>query len=391
MRCAVRILTMILLGVTLAIGVAEAAVRYMMPIPEEQLLPLPYNREALRKIIAGDTYYRFDQQLGWVPGGTGNYGKVVYRANAAGFRANREYDLQPPATGRRIGAFGDSFTHCDEVDYKDCWTFKLETAWPGSEVLNFGVPGYGTDQAWLRYKRDGRQYRPCVVLIDYFVENINRVVNRFRPFYSPEDGIALSKPRFVLDGDGLRLMPNPTTNPEQLTDPAWVEHELGPNDAWYFPHVFTSTLLDVSEIERVARSAAYRSSHRDLERGDGRYPMYRTHPEAVELTTRILTEFARDTGRDGATPVVVFFPGRRDVTDAAIRQIEEPYTPIMHRLESEGVATIDLAEYVIPFVQRRGTDGLYAENGHYNQRGNELIATALAQRLPSITAHTCTG
>jgi len=71
------------------------------------------------------------------------------------------------------------------VAYADCWTSGLEHAWPGSEVLNFGAPDYGHDQAWLRYERDGRAYRPCVVLMGYMVDSISRVVSRFRPFQSP--------------------------------------------------------------------------------------------------------------------------------------------------------------------------------------------------------------
>ena len=56
----------------------------------------------------------------------------------------------------RLAVFGDSFTHCDEITYQNCWTSRLESLWPNTEVLNFGVPGFGPDQAWLRYQRDGR-------------------------------------------------------------------------------------------------------------------------------------------------------------------------------------------------------------------------------------------
>jgi hypothetical protein len=253
------------------------------------------------------------------------------------------------------------------------------------------VPGYGTDQAWLRYQRDGRPFRPCAVLIDYFVENINRVVNRFRPFYAVEDGIVLSKPRFQLDGDTLLLLPNPTTTPEDLKDPRWVEEHLGPNDAWYFPDMFTPSPWDILHVGRIARSAVYRQERAAMERGDARYPLYQINPEAVTLVEHIIGEFARQVERDGATPVVVFFPGRRDATDYVIRDIDEPYLPIQAALRDAGLATIDLAEVVRPVIARSGTDSLYAEHGHYSAQGNRLIAEALKEKLPGLTAQTCSN
>ena len=57
-----------------------------------------------------------------------------------------------------MAAFGESFTYCEEVDVSDCWVAQLEHAWAGSEVLNFGVPGYGPDQAWLLAVGESRRW-----------------------------------------------------------------------------------------------------------------------------------------------------------------------------------------------------------------------------------------
>src|SRR5207249_3786660 len=113
-----------------------------------------------------------------------------------------------PSPGvRRILAYGDSFTHCEDVEIQDCWTSRLEQLLPGTEILNLGVNGYAPDQAWLRYRRDGAAWRPCAVLIGSMVENINRVVNRFRPFYSPTVELPLAKPRFVVEQGRPVLLP----------------------------------------------------------------------------------------------------------------------------------------------------------------------------------------
>jgi hypothetical protein len=253
--------------VLLGLGLAEAAVRRVQPVPESELLPFPFHHVEIARIANRESYLRFDPELGWSqePGARGVDDGIVFQANEAGFRADREYALEPTPGVRRLAAFGDSFTHCDEVSVQDCWTTRLEAAWDRSEVLNFGIPASAPDQGWLRYRRDGKPYRACAVLVGFQVENVNRVVNRYRPFYAPQSGVALSKPRFVLEGDGLRLLPNPVSGPGQLDDPAWVERELGPNDFWYFPGMFAPSPLDNLMLARLTRSAIYRQHRSSIE------------------------------------------------------------------------------------------------------------------------------
>jgi hypothetical protein len=214
-----------LLSVLLSLSLMEGVLQIVQPIPSEQLLPLPFHERRLRRLVKGEAYVTYDQELVGVttPGIRQRVGGDLYRHNEAGMRAEREYDPTPPPDVLRIAAFGDSFTYCHEADFNDCWTEQLEESWSGSETLNFGVPGYGPDQAWLRYQREGRAYAPSVVLIGYMTENINRVVNRYRPSLAPITNLLATNPRFLLEGDGLRLLENPATSPELLSEPRWAE------------------------------------------------------------------------------------------------------------------------------------------------------------------------
>jgi hypothetical protein len=317
---------------------------------------------------------------------------IVFQANEAGFRAEREYSLEPPPGVRRIAAFGDSFTHCDEVSFQDCWTNRLEGAWERSEVLNFGIPASAPDQGWLRYQRDGRPFHPCAVLMGFQVENVNRVVNRYRPFYAPNSGLALSKPRFMLDGDGLRLLPNPVTGPGQLDDPAWVERNLGPNDFWYFPGMYAPSPLDQLMLARLVRSALYQRHRTAIEgpvseeRPNG--SAYTPADERFQISGRLLVQFAHDVQADGATPVVLFF-GQRDEVVAQRHRAPKEYQPLLDWMASEQIAAIDVTNDLAREADRAGADTLFARNGHYSRRGNQVVSTALAQRLPRLIAATC--
>jgi hypothetical protein len=367
---------------------AETGLRIWMPIPADRLLPFPYNGQRVRRIADDSSYLTFDRDLGWrlATSRTRRDGNLVYRTNGAAMRADRDYPFDPPGGIQRIAAFGDSFTHCSEVTQADCWVPRLEGLWPGAELLNFGVTAYGPDQAWLRYQRDGRAYRPCAVLIGYFSEDIDRVVNRFRPFIYPDDSVVLSKPRFLLEGSGLRLLPNPTVDPLVLGDPHVVEQTLGDHDAWYFPGTFVEQPLDTLILARLARTAAYQRSRSSLLRSDIGYPLYDRQGEAYELTRRILTEFAAQVRSDGATPIVLVFPGERDLI--AYRQGQHPYQPLVSRLVDSGVPTLDLTDLMVGEMEQHGLDRLFQER-HYSPTGNGAVAQYLAQALPPLVASTC--
>ena len=154
--------------------------------------------DSIKRIIEQKTNYTvFSSTLGWSIKQNG-YSKL-YKSNSQGLRSNREYELTPPHGISRITTFGDSFTHCDDVNNNETWQAIIESYQSNLEVLNFGVPGYGLDQAYLRYLEDGSQYESHITLIGFMSENIYRNVNTFRPFYYKTTGIPLAKPRFLID------------------------------------------------------------------------------------------------------------------------------------------------------------------------------------------------
>ncbi|HEX6862160.1 MAG TPA: SGNH/GDSL hydrolase family protein, partial [Thermoanaerobaculia bacterium] len=185
------------------------------------------------------SYVLFDPELGWTIRPNGS--KRGYRTNSHGIRASREYALEPPPGTLRLAAFGDSFTHASDVPNGETWHVRLEEMGPQTgkrlEVLNFGVPGFDPGQALLRYRREGLKFHPHVVLIGFMSENINRMVNTFRPFYFPKSGVPFTKPRFAMRGGELVLIPNPIQSfdgyRELLRDAEHVLPRIGENDYFY--------------------------------------------------------------------------------------------------------------------------------------------------------------
>jgi hypothetical protein len=360
-------------------------------------LPFTYEAERLDPVAMHQANFDFDSQLGWIlrPGADPWWFQAWARHNSAGMRADREYAPAPAPARRRISAYGDSFTFCLEVELDDCWTTLLEDGIPRSEVLNFGVPGYAPDQAWIRYQRDGASWSPCAVLIGHMTENITRVVNRFRPFLVPTEGLLFPKPRFVLTGDRLELLPIPTQDIDAFRDPAWVEATLDEHDTWYFPGTFVAHPLDRLELVRLVRTIAYlgyRPQWGNWRHGSADMA-YRPGTEAFEVLRAVLVRFADEVRRDGRQPVVVVFPTRFEV-QARLSGSPLPHRALLDALQEADVPTIDLTDALTEAVRQSTAQPLGKEHytylGHFTQAGNMVVARTLARELPSLIGSSCT-
>src|SRR5258708_4118046 len=179
----------------------ELAVRLLTTTNPENGLPmigryplLPYRPapEAVRawlKRPAG-SYLIPDSELGWTVRPCGRTPDGLYEANAEGARApaDRSYGERSPPGRVRLVTVGDSFTHGDGVGMEDTWQRVLERRRADLDVVNLGVPGYGTDQAYLRWHRDGARLNPHFTLLGIWPENICRNLNVLRFFLQPAGG-----------------------------------------------------------------------------------------------------------------------------------------------------------------------------------------------------------
>ncbi|WP_425044423.1 hypothetical protein [Primorskyibacter sp. S87] len=105
-----------------------------------------------------------------------------------------------------VSLFGDSFTFADEVDDVSAWGNVLAGKL-GCRVANFGVGGFGTDQAVLRLERklsDGVDIGRSVILA-VFPDDLNRTVNGWR-YLVGGDPLGF-KPMFVATENGYELQP----------------------------------------------------------------------------------------------------------------------------------------------------------------------------------------
>ena len=130
-------------------------------------------------------------------------GGYLVRANELGFRSEREFEPSKPSDVFRVLLFGDSFAAGMGVSNRDRFGDLLEQNVPGLEVFNFAVPGSGPDTQYLIYRELGSQIEHDLVLIAVWVQNIRRIVARYRSERLGDGEVRwVPKPYFQLGADG---------------------------------------------------------------------------------------------------------------------------------------------------------------------------------------------
>ncbi len=154
-------------------------------------------------------------------------GGYQVECNRAGYRCAHEPTPQKPPGTFRLVVFGDGHTAGTGVDAHERFTDRLERRLgPYVQVLNFGLPGSGTDQQLLGYRQYAREIEHDLLLLCPQVENILRNLEGYAPVPSvdadPDTELPplWAKPRFSLEGEELVLHPPPADPPESPDGPA---------------------------------------------------------------------------------------------------------------------------------------------------------------------------
>jgi len=123
---------------------------------------------------------RYDAQLGWVT--VPNFYQKNYfapgiglRTNSMGLRAQQEFAIQPPPGKLRIICSGDSFTFGEGVGDDRTWCQRLESLDSRFQTVNMGESGYGVDQMYLWYQRQGVVLNHSVHIVAFIIEDFRRM------------------------------------------------------------------------------------------------------------------------------------------------------------------------------------------------------------------------
>lgn len=297
---------------------------------------------------------QYDEELGWVS--IPNlylpdlYGKGRYlRTDARGFRSDHEVQDDVPEGKLRVVCSGDSFTFGQGVANDRTWCHQLSTVDERLEAVNMGQRGYGVDQAYLWYMRDGRPLDHHIHVFAFIGADFSRMRERSRKGYG--------KPVLRLRNGELQVA-NVPVPPVQRREPGVFER-VG------------SVARNLRSVQLAQKLVA---KTRSVLEGDTR---------AVAL--KVFETLGQVNDEKGSVLILLYLPVQRELSgtesrwrlwlhevagDAGFRFID--LTP-----EMRGVAPEIAETFFIGRSESEDAD----DAGHYSNDGHEWVAEVLYGRL----------
>jgi hypothetical protein len=273
---------------------------------------------------------RPDIRNGLLPGGE------ILNSNAKGIRGKDEYRYGRSPHTLRILVLGDSFTFGEEVGDDQTFPACLQQMLPHSEVINFGVHGYGHDQMLLYLQEEGVKYSPDIVILGFIYGDMRRNLTSFRDY---------AKPKFVLANNGLKLSHVPVPSPE-----SFLKGEG-----------FRSKFYDLLTI------LYYRimlHSGKEQERME-------------EITTAIFDEMIKTIRDIRAIPVFAYLPYNEEM-DNTNEKITEREKFLFRYCKARNIYCLSVRPYFSASA-RRGV--IFRKSGHWDARGNLIAAEGIREYL----------
>jgi len=329
-----------------------------------------------------ESYFsRRDPVLGWPP--------VDWKGSRRYDRTGARHSPAFPEPGSAcVSLYGDSFTYGTDVAHQHAWGNVLAKLL-GCRVANYGVPGYGPDQSYLRFKWNGND-EASVVILGFATCDILRVVNQDRRLLSDQYGGPKLKPRFILtEGNELVHIPIPDIGPGQVDDylrhpQKYLCHE------WFLPNSkdggvvfrfpFTISMGWALLRPRAVNFLASRPSWVDF--------YDQSHKSsALPLVVQISRAFDELAKQRGKHPLILVMPTATHLR-LQMKEGRNPAAPLLENLRKEGIGFLDLSEELLSRLGDKHYRELFASRGgiptHYSIYGSEIVATILKEHLAGL-------
>jgi len=255
----------------------------------------------------------------------------------------------------RVLVLGDSYVWGYGVDQDKVFT-EPGVHMSEKELINFGVSGYGTDQAFLLYKREGTSF------------DVDEVVLAFSPYNDVENNLSLrqyghDKPYFTLNNDKLELYTGHLKeNPVQtLINKVWANSRV-------INVLFTA--------HRAYQNWQVLQKTKDGTATPGTGPLGPSavsarDREGIALTLRIIEKLRDAVRASGATFSVTFVPYKPHILHKVSHN--HPLVPLLaQELQDTG---IPYYEPYFMFLEKVQSKGLFNPiDNHFSPEGHSLFS-----------------
>jgi len=246
-----------------------------------------------------------------------------------------------------VSLYGDSFTNSAEVSNEDAWSNLLSIRL-GCRVSNYGMGGYGTDQAFIRFHENSADDAK-VVFLNHLSENILRNVNQFRALLYRAAKADSFKPRFIIDQSGtLVQIPMPDLSEEEITgflqNPTakYLKHEYylpgGPSGNSIVRFPYSLSVLRAMGHFHIRAKIVDESWYKDFYLKDHA-------SNGLVVTEEIIVAFRKEAIARGKVPVVSIIPTGLDLVEYK-KTGSWVYRNLIDVLSAREIAVINHGKYI---------------------------------------------
>ena len=348
-----------------------------------------------------DFFFRLDPQVGasYIPNKKGWYkfsgGDQSIVINQYGYR-DRNWDTNKPDGTQRIAFLGDSYLAGMEVAREDRVTEKLaallqspDNSVGDTEILNFGVTGFGTAQELETLRHRVKPFAPDKVVLFFYSGND---LHNNSLELDPEP----NRLHYQLDKDGQleRL-------PFHVSDNAlksWLRH-YSRTYLFLRKHIkrlsaarkaLTRLGLMQDTITEEEREAFEANPIHQLQGAPHLSPMSDQVKRSWDLTAALLKAARDEAETMGAQFGVVLVPTMQEILSIAPDDeqnwdMSQSISMLNRICENNDISVLDLSE---PFLasgnQEHIESAFWPIDGHWTPLGHTLAAEAIAAWLPSL-------
>src|SRR5574341_214630 len=330
----------------LLLAALELSLRLFLSIPfvAKRFELFSWRHKWVRRHQAGKgIYYTFDAHdstKGWVPKpnlrDVQAFKNKTLNTNSRGLRGKTEYSYDKHSKKVRILILGDSFTFGVGVSDNETYSYYLEEMLPNVEVINMGVHGYGHDQMLILFKEEGVKYMPDIVILGFLTMDMSRNLLQFRDY---------AKPRFVVDGEKLKLIGSPVPRPEYVLKWDWVR-----------PRIYEIWSIIVYPFKKLI----------GLEK-----------KQMELLTLHILNEMVDVADSIHAIPIFVYLPEGEEITDDTPLAYGEKFLFAFCQRNNK-VGCFSSRPY---FAEETAKRTKFELRGHWGPSGHLVVAKAIMRYL----------
>lgn len=266
---------------------------------------------------------------------------LTVKTNSQHMRAIKDFDYKKPLGTIRIALLGDSFTWGSDSIQIYTYANILESLIPNSEVLNFGIKGSGIDNMYLRWKYEALNFKPDVVVMAIFADDIQRI----QP--------CIKKPKFEIDDGKLIITNMPPPSFEEIQ-----EHYEEPKfESYFLKHI----IYNLKYFKGVTRTQ---------------------YDYGFDILPIMLDEIKTKSEEDGTFFMVAIIDAHMGIygeyEEEAVKRLKSilnikkiPYMDMFETFKYEGVKNLtDINLYAI-----------YKGLGHLSPIGNALFAQGIKNKI----------